>query len=159
MNKLFLLLFLFSCNTQKRAMKYLDENPFKAAEYCAEKFPVKDTSYILDSVLLFDTLYLENTIYDTLQIKGESIIIERSLPTKTITKTIRRDSIILRRDRAFEKYQEGVIADLNFKNKTMTSENVILQEKATKRGWTMWGLLIIIGLFVGLKIRKWVSLF
>ena len=140
-------------------MQYFNENPFEAAEYCAGKFPIKDTSYILDSVLLFDTLYLETTIYDTLQIKGESIIIERSLPIKTITKTIRRDSIILRRDRAFEKYQEGVIADLNFKNKTMVSQNVILQEKAEKRGWTMWGLLILIGLFVGLKIRKWVSLF
>lgn len=38
-----ILMTLSSCTTQKKATKYFDEHPKDAADYCAVKFPVKET--------------------------------------------------------------------------------------------------------------------
>lgn len=146
-----LIIFLLSgCLSQKKVQRYLNENPQTAAEYCAEEFPVKDSVYVKDTVVLYDTLYLQGVpLYDTLTIKGETIIIERVCPpTKVITKTVRVDSIIIRRDIAQETSLRLTIKTLSSSNELLLSERNTYKEKATTRGLYLWGLIALLGLWV-----------
>lgn len=54
-----ILTLLLSCGTQKNAIKWMQEHPEQASKYCAEAFPVKIIP--VDSVVRFDTLYIDNT--------------------------------------------------------------------------------------------------
>lgn len=146
-----LIIFLLSgCLSQKKVQRYLNENPQTAAEYCAEEFPVKDSVYVKDTVVLYDTLYLQGVpLYDTLTIKGETIIIKRVCPpTKVITKTVRVDSIIIRRDIAQETSLRLTVKILSSSNELLLSERNTYKEKATTRGLYLWGLIALLGLWI-----------
>lgn len=103
-----IILTLCSCNAERKALDYAKSHPEKFAEFCADEFPVKDSVIVRDSIS-FDTLYSENEVYirDTSYIEkeGRTITIykeKRCPPTKTITKTVRHDSLVIRRDTAKE---------------------------------------------------------
>lgn len=97
MKKLLLLtIILTSCLTEKRATKQLAlisaKHPNVLALSCADKFPNKETIEIretikLDTLLDIDTLYRDSVI-------NNELVKYVYLPGKTITKTIKRDSII-----------------------------------------------------------------
>lgn len=86
-----MLIGLFGCTSPKKAMSVLDSNPLIASDYCAKKYPVKD-SIIFKDVLTFDTLVIDGEIViDTLwKIHQDTVTREivKTLPGKVITKTV-----------------------------------------------------------------------
>lgn len=98
-----ILLFVFSsCDPAKKATTYMQTHKDKLAELCAENFPVKDSIIVRDSVS-FDTIYNTDIFFDTTVVK-DTVRITKYLPGKTVIKTVRKDSIIVRRDMANESH-------------------------------------------------------
>ena len=103
---LFLLMLLSSCNPSKKAQRELEKakavlsgNVVEAARFCMDKFPDK-TEYIKgDSVVIFDTLYVGEVVFDTVETK-DTVFITKQLPGKVITKTVRVTDTIKIEDRA-----------------------------------------------------------
>lgn len=72
----------FSCTTQRKAVKYMNDHAFAAANYCAEAFPVKE-SVIYKKSVKTDTLLVQGNpaiIRDTIVQDGVTKIIEKTIP-------------------------------------------------------------------------------
>jgi hypothetical protein len=105
---LYISLLLIACNPVSKAVKTFEKHPYEAVAYCAMRFPVRDSILVRDSVS-YDTIYKDGEIikipipyavYDT---SGRPAYVEAPCPPhRTITKIVRRDSLIIRRDIAKE---------------------------------------------------------
>ena len=102
MKKLLFALLTFgviSCgNPVRKAISTLDSNPVDAAKYCADKYPVKD-SVIYKDTLRLDTLYMGDIVFDTIVTK-DTVYITKTLPAKTIVKTITQTKEVYRENTA-----------------------------------------------------------
>ncbi|MBL7737573.1 MAG: hypothetical protein JNK14_00005, partial [Chitinophagaceae bacterium] len=58
---------LMSCSPVKKAIKTFDDNRQDAAEYCADRFPVRDSIIKGDTVTTVDTSYDMLFITDTVR--------------------------------------------------------------------------------------------
>jgi hypothetical protein len=97
MKKLLLLtIILSSCLTEKKSVKQLaliqNKFPTLIAQNCADKFPIKESVEIRE-VVTYDTIKSVDTLIKDSIINNE-VIRFVYLPGKTITKTIKKDSII-----------------------------------------------------------------
>ena len=97
MKKLLLLtIILSSCLTEKKSVKQLaliqNKFPSLIAQNCADKFPIKESVEIRE-VISYDTVKSTDTLIKDSIINNE-VIRFVYLPGKTITKTIKKDSII-----------------------------------------------------------------
>lgn len=97
MKKLLLLtIILSSCLTEKKSVKQLaliqNKFPTLIAQNCADKFPIKESVEIRE-VITYDTIKSVDTLIKDSIINNE-VIRFVYLPGKTITKTIKKDSII-----------------------------------------------------------------
>ena len=97
MKKLLLLtIILSSCLTEKKSVKQLaliqNKFPSLIAQNCADKFPIKETIEVKE-VITYDTIKSTDTLIKDSIINNE-VIRFVYLPGKTITKTIKKDSII-----------------------------------------------------------------
>ena len=97
MKKLLLLtIILSSCLTEKKSVKQLaliqNKFPTLIAQNCADKFPIKESVEIRE-VVTYDTIKSIDTLIKDSIINNE-VIRFVYLPGKTITKTIKKDSII-----------------------------------------------------------------
>ena len=97
MKKLLLLtIILSSCLTEKKSVKQLaliqNKFPSLIAQNCADKFPIKESVEIRE-VISYDTVKSTDTLIKDSIINNE-VIRFVYLPGKTITKTIKKDSVI-----------------------------------------------------------------
>jgi hypothetical protein len=97
MKKLLLLtIILSSCLTEKKSVKQLaliqNKFPSLIAQNCADKFPIKESVEIRE-VITYDTIKSVDTLIKDSIINNE-VVRFVYLPGKTITKTIKKDSII-----------------------------------------------------------------
>ena len=97
MKKLLLLtIILSSCLTEKKSVKQLaliqNKFPSLIAQNCADKFPIKESVEIRE-VVSYDTIKSVDTLIKDSLINNE-VIRFVYLPGKTITKTIKKDSVI-----------------------------------------------------------------
>jgi hypothetical protein len=97
MKKLLLLtIILSSCLTEKKSVKQLaliqNKFPTLIAQNCADKFPIKESIEIRE-VVTYDTIKSVDTLIKDSIINNE-VVRFVYLPGKTITKTIKKDSII-----------------------------------------------------------------
>jgi hypothetical protein len=95
------IIFASGCNSEKKALRktqeYLFRHPDFSAGYCAEQFPDKPDSVIIKELeTITDTLWGLN--YDTVINRDTVTIIQTK--TNTVTKVLRRDSIIYRENKA-----------------------------------------------------------
>jgi hypothetical protein len=85
-----------SCLTEKKSVKQLaliqDKFPKLVAQNCADKFPIRESIEVREVIKLDTILNLDTITKDSL-INNE-VIRFVYLPGKTITKTIKKDSII-----------------------------------------------------------------
>jgi len=157
-----ILLFLASCNPQKRlykAVSELNKHPIESAKYCADKYPVKDTVIYKDSVTL-DTIFVGDVYYDTVETK-DTVYITKTLPGKTITKTITQVKEVLRENTA--RVEEFKLKYLSCEQKYQAL--FLDYEKAVKEGFEykkqrnkmrlwFWVLVGAIGAYTVLKVKK-----
>jgi hypothetical protein len=93
---LLLTIILSSCLTEKKSVKKLaliqNKFPTLIAQNCADKFPIKESIEIRE-VVTYDTIKSVDTLIKDSIINNE-VVRFVYLPGKTITKTIKKDSII-----------------------------------------------------------------
>jgi len=159
MKNLLLLLLLTSCVTPKKAVNVLSrpKNEPVAAEFCATKYPVKDSIIKGDSVILFDTLW--ETFTDTL-ISEPNVIIETKLVPKTVTKTVVVRDTIIRENTAKVYVLGSQIAKLNEANQALntkthelTGERDTFKHERNKWKLRFFLLLFGVGLAYALKVK------
>jgi len=160
-NFLFLLLILASCNPQKKLFKALDElqkHPIESAKYCADKYPVKDTTIYRDSVK-FDTLYMGEYVFDTTVVK-DTVYITKTVP-KYITKTVTQVKEVLRENTArveqlrlqYEKCEQKYQALFLDYEKSVKQGFDYRKQRDKMRLW-FWILVGAIGAYTFLRIKK-----
>ena len=143
MNKLLLLTILFaSCMTEKQSVKKLaiinSKYPELIAQNCSDKFPIKETIEVRETIT-HDTLKSTDTLIKDTVINNE-VIRYIYLPGQTITKTIKKDSVIRLENTAKIFILEGKLKAAN--------EQIIKQKQLITIGrWVGFLLLIIIGVF------------
>jgi hypothetical protein len=93
---LLLTIILSSCLTEKKSVKQLaliqNKFPSLITQNCADKFPIKESVEIRE-VVTYDTIKSVDTLIKDSIINNE-VIRFVYLPGKTITKTIKKDSVI-----------------------------------------------------------------
>jgi hypothetical protein len=147
-----LLLFVtFSCNP----VRQLNKAEARLAQagrlpaLCAERFPIKDTTYIKDTLVKIDTFLSGEYIFDTLRVNDTLYQIEYKpleiIKTKTLTKVIKVE------DRAKVEALSVRVSQLEANRGTLISELADYKAKAKSRlNW----LILLICLIVGFTIRK-----
>lgn len=148
---------LISCSQVKRAIKTLDDNRQDAAEYCADRFPVRDSIIKGDTVTTVDTSYEMLFITDTVTTK-DTVRITITKPV-TVTKTKIITDTVIRENRAAIEACEGREDALNGRLAVLTSENESLE--AFKRSMMgkihipWWWLVVAAGVgYAGFRFRK-----
>ena len=147
MNKLLLLTILFaSCMTEKQSVKKLaiinSKYPELIAQNCSDKFPIRETVEVRETIT-HDTLKSTDTLIKDTVINNE-IIRYIYLPGQTVTKTIKKDSVIRLENTAKLFVLEGKLKAAN--------EQIIKQKQLIVIGrWVVFLLLIIIGVFIIFK--------
>ena len=116
---------------------------------CAERFPIKDTTYIKDTLIKIDTFLSGEYIFDTLRVNDTLYQIEYKpleiVKTKTLTKVIKVE------DRAKVESLSVRVSQLEANRGTLISELVDYKAKAKSRlNW----LILLICLIIGFTIRK-----
>jgi ribosomal protein L14E/L6E/L27E len=142
---LFVMFVLQSCMTNK-----------KLAQKCADKFPIKDSTVIVERI---DTTYV--TIKgDTIRVpfkSGDSIVYKLvQCPPKKLAQVVKyKEKLVYRENTA-------KVTILNILNDSLKVQNALhkekiaeLQEKKDKAVERNWYLLGIIGLFVAYKLVSW----
>lgn len=147
MNKLLLLTILFaSCMTEKQSVKKLaiinSKYPELIAQNCSDKFPIRESVEVRETIT-HDTLKSTDTLIKDTVINNE-IIRYIYLPGQTVTKTIKKDSVIRLENTAKLFVLEGKLKAAN--------EQIIKQKQLIVIGrWVCFLLLIIIGVFIIFK--------
>lgn len=143
MNKLLLLTILFaSCMTEKQSVKKLaiinSKYPELIAQNCSDKFPIRESVEVRETIT-HDTLKSTDTLIKDSIINNE-LVRYVYLPGQTITKTIKKDSVIRLENTAKLFILEGKLKAAN--------EQIIKQKQLITIGrWVGFLLLIIIGVF------------
>jgi len=141
---------LASCMTEKQSVKKLaiiqSKYPELIAQNCADKFPIKETIEVRETIT-HDTLKSTDTLIKDTVINNE-IIRYVYLPGQTITKTIKKDSVIRLENTAKLFVLEGKLKAAN--------EVIIKQKQLIVIGrWVGFLLMIFIGvIFVFKKLLK-----
>jgi predicted small secreted protein len=156
------LLVLTACSPMKKAVQTFDKHLPDAAEYCADRFPAKDTIIVRDSIRL-DTIYQDGEVVEVLVPSNPDTVLVKAQcpPHKIIVKTVRHDSIIIRVDKAME-------TALRFQNEACNEELIKIttsrdELKARMKGKVLipWWILLVAGLLTGgfifLRIKKIIS--
>ncbi len=154
---------LAGCATEKRIEKKADKSTSyllkngRLASVCSLYYPAKDTTIVKDS-LHFDTLYVEGEdvyLRDTITIAGQPVFVSKKCPPNTIiTKYIRKDSLIIRRDYAAEKALESRIRTHENDYAVLSADNERL--KAGRNWWRIACLITwaVCAVFIGFKLFK-----
>ena len=163
--KALVVLILSGCYSPKKAVDVLSrpKNEPVAAEFCATKYPVRDSIIKGDSVIRFDTLW--ETYTDTL-ISEPQVIIETKIVPKTVTKWVTRTDTIIRENTAKVSVLNSQIAKLFDLNRNLSEKNTELTQQRdeyksqrNKARLINWILYVVIGLSIGFWVRKKFKLF
>jgi len=120
-----LMALVLSCNVQQKAINTFNKHPELSSLYCAEKYPVKDTVIIRKDSISFDTLVLENMVIDTIHsVYNDTVFqtVTKTLPAKTITKTITQVKEVIRENTARVKQLELSLQACDLVNNDLSKE-------------------------------------
>jgi len=152
----FILLFgLIACNTEKKALSktqlYLFKHPEFSAGYCAEQFPDKPDSVIVKTDTIIEIQFMDSIVFDTLF--RDSLGFKYRTITKVVTKTITKDNIIYRENRAEQERLQLALLSANKNITDLIAKNTILEQDRNdwkgkaKTRW--WWIALLIGGFIG----------
>ena len=142
------------CSESKKITKSiltLDKHPDVAAQYCSNKFPMKDTVIYRDSIKL-DTLY-ETLPADTVYC-NDTVIIRTSPTIKIITKIITKYKEVIKQPTEKIEEQRALLQSCEGRYTTMVTkyETADLERKQWKERF--WWLLIVVAALAGYIVRK-----
>lgn len=144
------------CNPARkveRAINTLNNNPDKAAQFCANKYPSKDTIIYRDSLVL-DTLYdLTPVEVDTIY-KNDTTIVTITSPAKTIVKTITKIKEITKEPtQKIEEQRQLYLACESRYQKLFVSWEQSEKERKSWKERFFW-LFLVLAAMVGYALRK-----
>lgn len=152
-----LLIFLASCSTAKRTARKIEKakavaiaNPGAFAGICAVLFPVRDSLIKGDTVTRIDTVTNIELVPDTVLV-GDTVVITKTLPGKTITRTITVTDTIIKENTARVEAIRLQLNEATDKGMELSRENDQLKKfRDSMRGKVHipWWVLVIIGLAV-----------
>lgn len=156
-NKLIIIYFIvaafISCTSVKKAKKVLNNNPYDAALYCAEKFPIKDTTYFIEGIVR-DTVtdFIETVKYDTTTLKDT--VVKTIIKTNLVIK-IKVDTLIkFRENTARIEAKEYEMQQLKSSFNYITKEAEKWEARSKQNMKWLLILLGIVGVGIFLKIKK-----
>ena len=155
-----LLIGLSACYSEKKAKTQFNKAvlsyPKIPLDYCAAEFPDKPDSVIVYETKT-DTLWELLQFYDTTSTNDTIRITDHK--TKVVTKTIWRDSIIYRENKAEQERLNLMLVNCQDNNNVLVGKldekDKIIAEwkgKARKKGWMFWGLIFLIIGAVGTRL-------
>jgi len=150
------------CNPLKKTQEYLFKHPEFTAEVCAEQFPYKPDSVIVKTDTLTEIIVMDSLVFNTDTLIKDSINVRYI--TKVVTKTIRKDSIIYRENRAEQERLQLALLACQTNNGVTLSKNTKLEQELNswkgkaKTRW-LWLMLLIGGAvaYTGFKVFKTVK--
>jgi hypothetical protein len=154
---LFMMVFA-ACMTPQKAVNYLKDKDL-LDDTCAANYPVQEKFIKGDSVVTTDTLWGIDYQTDTLVTK-DTVYITKTLPAKTIIRTITRTDTVIKRDIAQENaLQDEVIKSRNEASTEKADKDAITEKyNALKDKWggkvgIPWWWLLILAALIGLGAR------
>jgi hypothetical protein len=158
---LILLIGLVACNQQRKTQRYLFEHPEFTAEVCAENFPDKPDSVIVKTDTVIEIIFMDSLVFNTDTLYRDSLGFKYRTVTKVVTKTIRKDSIIYRENKAEQERLNLMLIDCQKNNNVLLSKLdekdmlIASWKKKAKDRW-LWIALLIGGAaaFTAFKIFK-----
>jgi len=154
---------LLGCNTAQRKLEktqeYLFKHPEFSAGYCAEQFPDKADSVIVKTDTIVEIQFMDSIVFDTDTLYKDSLGFKYRTITKIVTKTIRKDSIIYRENRAEQERLQLALLECQKTTAALVQKNTFLEQernewkgKARKRGWMFLGLIFLVVGAVGMRL-------
>jgi len=152
-----------ACNTAQRKLEktqeYLFKHPEFSAGYCAEQFPDKADSVIVKTDTITEIQFMDSIVFDTDTLFRDSLGFKYRTITKIVTKTIRKDSIIYRENRAEQERLQLSLLECQKTTAALVQKNTVLEQdrndwkgKARKRGWMFLGLIFLVVGAVGMRL-------
>lgn len=147
-----IVIFLYSCTTQKKAINYFNNNEEVAANYCANKYPIgtdtmviveHDTTILKEYIKEIDSLEIHDTICLELKEKIKYIIKNNPPVVKTIT-IEKENTAKLKALQIKIESKDKLIDDLNAERKKYKSQS------KSRLAIILWLLLILVG-FIAAK--------
>ncbi len=141
----------FSCNPGKQLTKAEARlaQAGRLPAICSERFPVRDTTFIKDTLVKIDTFLSGEYIFDTLRVNDTLYQIEYKpleiIKTKTLTKVVKVE------DKAKLEALSIRVSQLEANRGALISELADYKDKAKYR--LNWLILLICGI-LGFTIRK-----
>src|SRR5688572_1053905 len=151
---------LASCYTENKARQQFSKAvvayPQIPLDYCADQFPDK-----ADSVIVYetktDTLWELLQFYDTTSTNDTIRITDHK--TKIVTKTIWRDSIIYRENKADQERINLMLIECQRNSNVLLAKLDAVEKdrnewkgKARKKGWMFWGLIFLVIGAIGTRL-------
>ena len=158
---------LNSCMTPKKAVDVLSrpKNEPVLSELCSTRFPIKETYIKGDSVVKYDTLW--GLVTDTIVPDPQVLVYRDTVKVpKLVTKTVTIRDTVVKENTAkvsFLNSQIEKLKEVNLKQSEMigslTTERDEYKSKFNKARLINWFLYVVIGLSIGIWIRKKFKLF
>ena len=157
MRYILLLLLLTACSQERkvqRAVDVLSQEPSAAALFCSNRFPSKDTTIYKDSLVFLDTLYqLSPAEIDTI-VREDTIVIVKTSPSKTITKTIVKTVEIVKQPTEKIEEQRQLYLSCEKRYQVLYLKNEETEKQAKQWKERFWWLLLLAAALFGFTIRK-----
>ena len=132
-----------------KAVALVTSRPLLLAQLCSEKFPIHDTIILKKDSLVLDTIY-ELPYNDTI-VSHDTIYIVKTLPSKTITKTIYKEREVVKENTAKIEEQKQLYIQCEDKYQKLYFKWEEADKKAQAR---FWWLIVLIALITGFILRK-----
>ena len=149
--------FIFvGCNPSRkveRAINTLNNNPDRASQYCAAKYPLKDTVIYRDTTV-YDTIWGITPVQVDTIFKKDTTIITITSPTKTIIKTVTKYKEVVKEPttKIEEQRQLYLACERRYQELYIKYEG----EQVAKKTWRerFWWIFVVAAALLGFTIRK-----
>lgn len=160
-----IIIILASCTTQRKAEKYFNSHVDKAAEYCANKFPViphVDSTTTIDSTGFWDAF---NALYlfadSLLQAGKDTVKIPVEITREVVREKIKRElapcveKVVTVRERVIDSARQFILQDkIAGLDKLVREKENDIQIIDSKRDW--WKKIAIWGLGINCLLLVWI---
>lgn len=134
---------LLGCSEQKKlekAAKTFDRNHLEASAYCADRFPVEETTTFLPGKVIFDTLYIPIEVVDSFACPPSDTVVKYKIQLQTkMQKIVERKTDTLVKE--IENLARVTELDIRLVEERKTTE--LLTGKVKAKNKFLWWLLVI----------------